>query len=279
MLSDALTRGEEAMVSNLIIKIVLISAFLLPAVFDGSAFAEEKKAPRTSMAKRPRAVFDAGHNEVFSPVKDGPVHYSAFRGMFVKNGFEAVLLDAPVTPEGLSRADIYIIAGPMQGFTQDEISALKAYVENGGSLLVMLHISSPVAALLPSFGVTVSNYVLGERENTIKGAAQDFYLTDLTDHPINAGVKKIAVFGAWGLLAEGRAKATAHTSAWAWFDANRNRQYDHNEPRQSFAVSAVCECGKGRVVVIGDDAPFANGFIKEAGNTRLAQNVIKWLKR
>lgn len=279
MLSDALTRREGTMVSRLIARITLISAFVLLAAFDGGALAGENKAPQPSTAARPRAVFDAGHSEVFSPMKDGPVHYSAFRGMFVKNGFKTGILSEPITPERLSGAGIYVIAGPMQGFTQDEIDALRTFVENGGSLLVMLHISAPVAALLPEFGVTVSNFVIAEGNNTIKGAAQDFYLTDLTGHPINAGVKKIAVFGAWGLLAQGRARATALTSAGAWADANRNRRYDSGEPRQSFAIIAVCECGKGRVVVIGDDAPFANGFMKEAGNARLALNVIKWLKR
>ncbi len=223
-------------------------------------------------------VFDMAHNEIFSPENDGKLHYSSFYKGFQEAGAKTSVNLRLVTPEVLKGIDAYVIAGPARDFITPEIGALQGFVHNGGSLLVLLHISSPVARLTESFGILVSNFVVSEEQNTIKGKSQDFVVKDIAPSPVTKGLKEIAVFGSWGLMTEGRAVTVARTSKKAWADLDRNRVHDKKEPTQAFGIIAVREFGAGRVVVVADDAPFANAFINVGDNAGLAQNIINWFK-
>lgn len=225
-----------------------------------------------------KTIFDLSHSEIFSPVKKGPLHYSDFYESLKKSGETVGVNNSKITAKTLEGVKTYIIAGPSKDLGRDEIEALRGFVNSGGNLLVLLHISSPVARLTEPFGIIVSNFVIAEKTDTIKNQSQDFYVTRFNPHPITNGLKKIAVFGSWGLMAEGPAKVLASTSDKAWADMNRNRSFDKDEPVQSFGVLAAAGLGNGKIVVVADDAPFANQFIGEAENRQLAENIMKWFK-
>lgn len=268
---------------NAILSIGAVSLFLAcaPAYSDTAAAkpSAAKKKTEQKAAKAPvKTIFDLSHAEIFSPVKEGDLNYTSFYEAFRKNGGEAGVNKEPVSSKSLAKAKTYVIAGPSQGFTMNEIAALDKFVSNGGNLLVLLHISSPVAQLTNSFGITVSNFVIGEQSDLIEGKAQDFYVTRFGPHPVTEGLGKIAVYGSWGLMAEDPALVVGATSAKAWADMDRNRKFDKGEPMQDFGIIAVNEHGKGKVVVIADDAPFSNRFITEADNKLLAENIIRWFK-
>lgn len=253
---------------------------------DAPAAAAEVSQPAVSVAPElakpevatgpAKVVFDTSHGEIFSPVKKGPLHYSDFTATIRKTGAKVSMNAEAISLKALEGVDTYIIAGPSKPVSRDEIAALSLFVQDGGNLLVLMHISPPVAQLTESFGILVSNFVIAEHEGTIKGKSQDFYVAKMIEHPVTAGVGKIAVFGSWGLMAEGEASVLASTSEKAWMDLNRNRAFDHGEPIQSYGIVAAANSGAGKVVVVADDAPFANKFMKEAGNRRLAQNIIAW---
>ena len=226
-----------------------------------------------------RVAFDVSHGEIFSPVEEGPLNYSTFYRRFREAGAELFLNRQPVTSEALSNFDAYVIAGPTQEFTDKEIAAMQGYIHGGGRLLVLLHIASPVARLTEAFGVVVSNHVISEETDMIKGQSQDFFVSRFSPHPVTDGLKKIAVFGTWGLMADHNARVVAETSDKAWADLNRNRAHDKDEPSAAFGIVAVSEPGAGRVAVVADDAPFANLFIESADNKTLANNIIKWFKK
>lgn len=261
--------------------IFLASAAVSHASISAPKAGVKKQADiKASKEAAARTVFDMAHAEIFSPVKEGELNYTAFYESFKSAGEAVSISQEPITDKRLSGVKTYVIAGPSQPFQGSEIDALRAFVKRGGNLLVLLHISGPVAALTNSFGIIVSNYVIGEQEGIIEGRTQDFHVTRFGGHPVTKGLEKIAFYGAWGLMTEGEeALVVAGTSARAWADVNRNRAYEKDEePAQEFGMIAVAELGKGKVVVVGDDAPFANKFIGEADNRKLAENIIKWFK-
>jgi len=225
-----------------------------------------------------RVAFDMAHNEIFSPENTGRLHYSSFYEGFKKAGAVTSVNMRTISPEVLKDLDAYVIAGPASPLITPEILSLKGFVRDGGSLLVLLHISSPVARLTEAFGIVVSNFVVSEEKNTIEGKSQDFYITNIADSPVTKGLKKIAVYGTWALLPDDTTKAVARTSDKAWADINRNRTKDKGEPTDSFTIIAVKEFEAGRVVVVADDAPFANAFITVGDNAKLAGNIISWFK-
>lgn len=264
----------------------IFSLSLVALVFSGNAVAKtaasgpqkpssDLKAQKGSPLK---TVFDLSHAEVFSPVKQGPLHYSDFYEMIRRSGAEVSVNNARIDARSLDRVKTYILAGPSRELKAEEAGALKDFVNKGGNLLVLLHISSPVARLTESFGIIVSNFVIAEGEDIINGQAQDFYVSRFSQHPVTAGLNRIAVFGTWGLMAEKGAAIAASTSDKAWADLNRNRKYEKNEPVQPFGIIAVNDAAGGKVVVVADDAPFANKFIVEADNKKLAENILRWFR-
>lgn len=261
-----------------VLKFIMVSAlsFLLFSALPPDSLAA--KSGDAKKAARGATVFDLFHAEIFSPVQTGPLHYSDFYEGFRKAGEDVSVSMVEVTPESLKGVKTFVLAGPSRDLWPGEIEALVKFVNGGGNLLVLLHISKPVARLTEPFGILVSNFVISEPEGLINGQSQDFLVTDLTDHPVTRGVKKIAVYGTWGLMTEKKASTIAATSKRAWADLNRNRAFDKNEPVQSFGIVAVAESGKGKVVVVADDAPFANRFINEADNKRFSDNIIRWFK-
>lgn len=263
----------------------IVTLFLL-STFNTSALAG-KAAPESKASKRPalkaaasgKTVFDLGHSEIFSPVKEGELNYTIFHDALRQMGTEVGVNKEPITGSTLKGVGTYIIAGPIQPLTHGEVAALETFVKNGGNLLVLLHISFPVAELTSSFGIVVSNFTIGERTDLIGGKSQDFFVTSFGQHPVTSGVKRIAVYGTWGLMAEKPAKVVASTSDKAWADVDRNRAFDKGEPVQDFGIVAIAQPGKGKVAVVADDAPFANRFITEADNRRLADNIIEWFRQ
>ncbi len=232
-------------------------------------------------AKARKTVFDLSHSEIFSPIRAGELDYSSFYSLIRDSGtgVEVGVNEGPVTTESLKGVGTYIIAGPARGFSPDEAAALKAFVERGGNLLVLLHISPPVASLTHEFGIIVSNFVICERAGLIGGKPQDFLVTKFAAHPLASGLKGIAVYGTWGLLPVNGASPVAMTSKAAWADLDRNREFNEGEPVEEFAIIAVRELGAGKVVVVADDAPFQNRFINDADNRKLAENIIRWFKQ
>lgn len=226
-----------------------------------------------------KTVFDLSHSEIFSPVKEGPLDYSDFYKMVKSSGQDVSVNYEKAVRNSLVGVKTYVIAGPAKGFSPHEQKALKEFVKDGGNLLVLLHISSPVAELTETFGIVVSNFVISEAEGLVGSESQDFYVSRFASHPVTEGLGKIAVFGTWGLKTEGDASIVAGTSGKAWADMNRDRRFEQGEPVQEFGIVAAASYGKGKVVVVADDAPFANKFIGEADNRRLSGNIIKWFKQ
>ena len=269
--------------------LLLALAALLSLGFYGHAEAKPSKdAARQAVytppvptidASRFNVAFDAGHGEIFSPAETGTLHYSDFNKEFEAAGASTFISTAPITTATLSQFDTYVVAGPTKEFTEPEIRALHEYVANGGNLLVLLHISSPVARLTESFNILVSNVVISEGVDTIKEQSQDFYVTRLNDHPVTRGIERIAVYGTWGLMAEADAKSLASTSKEAWADSNRNRTYDEGEQKGQYTLIASSTKGLGNVLVVADDAPFANLFFSTAQNRTLGKNIIEWFKK
>lgn len=260
-----------------VIFFLLISSCVIAATPHGAEAAAGKK-PVKAVSKR--VVFDLSHEEVFTPTEAGPLNYSVFYNTFKEQGWKVGITKERISANTLKGVRTYVIAGPMKTVDDAEIEALHAFVKKGGRLIVMLHISAPAAQLCESFGILVSNFVIAEPQDNIAGAAQDFYVTRFAKHPVTDGVSRAAVYGSWGLMSgDPDAKIIAATSERAWADTNRNRSQDAGEPVQEFGIIGVSEVGKGKVVIVADDAPFANKFINTADNGRMAENIIGWFAK
>lgn len=259
-----------------VILFLLIFSLIIAAPCGAEATAGKKPVS----AGPNRVVFDLSHGEVFTPTEAGPLNYSIFYNTFKEQGWDVGISKERISAKALKGVKTYVIAGPMKEVDDAEIEALHIFVKKGGRLIVLLHISTPAAQLCESFGILVTNFVIAEPQDNIEGASQDFYVTRFVKHPVTDGLSKVAVYGSWGLMSgDHSAKIIARTSDKAWADTNRNRSQEPDEPVQEFGIIGVSEVGKGKVVIVADDAPFANKFINTVDNGRLAENIIGWFAK
>ena len=227
--------------------------------------------------RRPTVLFDQGHGQRFLIERNETLDLARFAGLFADQGLSVRSTNQKLTPEVLAGTKVLIISGPFGVFSPEEIETILGFVEDGGRLSVMLHIGPSVADLLKRLGVAFSNGVIKEQVNLIADQPLDFYVSDLSSHPLTKDLEHFSVHGAWALInITEDGQVLARTSPHAWIDLNMDGKISKGDVMQSLGVMVAGTRGKGRFVVFGDDAIFQNRFFTDE-NIRLAENLIKWL--
>lgn len=232
--------------------------------------------PQTLLAA-PVALFDEGHGQLFLAKGERPLDLSALATVFTTTGYEVRTSSQPLDAAQLAGVDVLVSSGAFRPYTAEEIAAVKAFVEQGGGLAVMLHIAPPLADLLLAFEVDFTNYTLREKNDVIGDNPQNFRVRDLAAHPLNNGLPDFAVYGAWALRGSAPTiEVVARTGAHGWVDLNRDGQLSAGDAVQPFGVAVAGKLGQGCVAVFGDDALFQNRYL-EGNNRVLAGNLARWL--
>lgn len=234
--------------------------------------------PVAAQASPPVVLFDQGHGQRFLPESSDALGLSRLAELFRAQGCEIRTIQEPLTPSNLAGVDAVVISGPFRPLTRDEIDALVGFVQQGGRLSVMLHIASPLSALLERFGVLHANGVIREEgAAVINDEPLNFRVTRLHQDPLLEGLGHFALYGGWALTTiKDSARIVAATSDRAWVDLNNNRTLDQGDAVQSFGVLVVGATGAGTFIAFGDDAIFQNRYLV-GENTRLAANLVRRL--
>ncbi|PLX41080.1 MAG: DUF4350 domain-containing protein [Deltaproteobacteria bacterium] len=231
----------------------------------------------TAYAQKPLLLFDEGHGQRFTiDGGGGDLSLSAVAEVFSEAGFDVRAIKGKVTSESLKGVKALVTSGAFVPYAPDELKAINGFLEEGGSLALMLHISPTVRNLMDILGVVPSNGVLKEGGEIIGGKDIDFKITNLEPHPLTQGLEYFSLYGGWALLpnAEGVVPIAA-TGESAWIDLNRNTVRDSDEVTMKLDVAVAGTRGRGRFVVFGDDAIFQNRFLDE-NNKKLARNLANW---
>ncbi len=234
-----------------------------------------------SMASSPKVLFDQGHRQAFTIEKNGPLQLSQFAEKFSNNGWQVASTDTSFTPKTLADVKALVISGAFTPLQKSEIEAVKGFVENGGNLIVMLHIAPPLIPLLDTFGVASANGVVREHEKllVIDNQPLNFKTSSLVEHPLTKGLSHISIYGSWPLLPlRDSAKIIASTSSNAWVDLNRDDTLSAKDAVQEFGVVVAGTLGKGKFAFFADDAMFQNNFFK-GENIKLVDNMSNWMSQ
>ncbi len=222
-------------------------------------------------------LFDLGHKEIFNPDDVKPLGYSQARDMFIRHGYAMRENKTALTEATLKDVDAVALIGPMDVFTQQESEILTKFVSGGGDILLTLHIADVCYPLAQRLGFQLSSSVIAQSHDIFDDSPKNLVATTIIKDPLTAGVTGIAVRKSWALNPTARnARILVATAKDAWADMNPDDQYDQQEPAGSYGIVGVAELGKGRVVVIGDDAVFDNKTMGMVGNRILFKNIIAW---
>lgn len=225
-----------------------------------------------------QVLFDQAHGQRFLVEENKPLDLSGLADLFRAEGFQVETIKDELSAERLKGFSFLIISGPFVPYTEQEIKAVTAFLQNGGRVSIMLHIASPVAELLKELGVAISNGIIHEQENLLAGKDTDFRVTNLRPHALSEGLSAFNVYGAWALMNTRENSAIlGETGPKSWVDLNMDRKLSNGDAMQPLGVAVTGTYGTGEFVVFGDDAIFQNQFLK-GENQGLALNLIRWVK-
>jgi len=216
---------------------------------------------------------------------------------------ELLLLREPKVPED---AAVVVIPGPKKDLETSELQALKAYVEQGGKLLILLDpFSAPsLKTFLAGYGIVVGDDVIVDRYSRVFGGNELMpVISTYHVHPITEGFRLASLFPyarsvdvasklPQGVQAERLAETGPFPGSWAETDRARldrgEATFDEGKDRKGpvpVGVVATVESKgekeakgkKARIVVYGNSAFAANGNLHFSGNRDLFLNSMSWL--
>jgi hypothetical protein len=202
---------------------------------------------------------------------------------------------------------VLIDAGPRTAYSEIEVAALREYLANGGSALLMYDLGFPVspshAALLERFGIRPEPAIIVDDVQHYAGDAEMVAAMSYPPHPVTKNLSFAFFPGARPLVlgtpaagiehsaivtssANARVQALADVSAHA-HDAGAD--HDHGPapsaapPRRSAVLAAAVtgrithDAAPFRLVLIGDSDFASNSFYPYMSNSRLALSIVRWL--
>ena len=180
---------------------------------------------------------------------------SIFADVLERSGFmnvQAFEEEITITPEFLSTFDIVVFNGNQRAFTDDETSAVQAFVAGGGGLLQIT--GYQLAGEVESDNKIIEPYGMAYGSETIITSS----LTRMEAHEVTTGVQEIPMMDGHFVMVE------SPTSGVAFDNANN-------------VGACVAESGFGRVVAFGDENALLNQYVRSLPNRRFFVNIFNWL--
>ncbi len=246
-------------------------------------------APQLAVAlqsEQPRVLFDEAHDElntisearahlisndhpewyVFRRLAEGvSSEYRLERGL---SAFESAFLED---------FDVVVIATPRAPFSPRELDALERFVDGGGGLLVVQDANPPV----PNGSNQVAELFGARfREGVLRSEHGDWdpetFRVDVTqsDHFLIQGFASFQMN--WGCSIAGTPDCVVllQSRQDTWQDSNGDRQADADEPVGPLPIAVAMVVGKGRVILIADNA--FHDAVWDANHV-LFLNALRWL--
>jgi hypothetical protein len=254
-------------------------------------------APAWAKDAGPVLAIDAAHKN-FHTING---RYAPFAALARNDGYRVIGNDAPFTAESLARVQLLVMANAAEDLTPDELKSVRAWVEGGGSMLLIAdHMPFAHAAdgLARTFGFSFESSFAFE---AVRGPEQ-FSKTNgrLPDSPITRGEAKgtpvDSVYAFTGTVLHAPPEATVVMrlgTGWQilypkepWkFDGVPERPSDDKDLR-----GAVMSVGRGRVAMFSEAAMFSAQRSGQGGlmgfnypqanqNKPFIINLLRWLSR
>ena len=133
--------------------------------------------------------FTQGHREF--PIDGSETGFMQAANALQEQGYTVEPLDLAATGSVPENASLVVVAGPAEEFFDAEVQALQEYLNNGGSLMLLIdpRTSPRLGSLLDDWGVTLDDRIVLDTSGTGQlvglGPATPL-VTDYPDHPITS---------------------------------------------------------------------------------------------
>lgn len=252
---------------------------------------------RVSKDDKKRILFLEGHGELGTDNRER-TGLSVAKEILTKQGYEVgslSLLTQPAVPDNTS---ILAMAGPRKPITSDELDRIKAYVDKGGHLLVMIDPDSQadINPLLKHWGLGAGPGVLVDFQDRLaQGEPTVLLVRTFTEHEITQDLNAAVLFPLarhitfdeqigkdWEYVQLARTSPNSRAMKVTGRVLALNEKEDIKGPLP-MAVALVPKTppaeGKPRsaIVVIGNSTFASNAFVNFPGNSDFFLHTIAWL--
>jgi hypothetical protein len=193
------------------------------------------------------------------------------------NGLETFFRAVNATPVDLAydriapENSIFIVIGPSVNVTEPRIEALKEYLIEGGTLVLMDE-TGAVNPILSGLGLDVA--VDGRPMLDPVFYYRSWRMPKITKVGHELGVENIALNLPSTLDIKGPGlKVLAYSSSFSFIDLDGDSEPSAGEPTGPFAVAAMTVYGKGRIIIFSDSSIFLNSVIGLGDNLKLLHNI------
>ena len=174
----------------------------------------------------------------------------------------------PANPTGTA-----LILVPYEPFSDSELSQLKNYALNGGTLVIPddygygNQVLSSVGLQMRFTGVPMLDPLYNYKDKWMPK------ITDFSNSSIGANISSIVLNHASSLNNTSDSTVVAYSSTFSFLDLNGDGLSNNNEPSGAFPIIAYKSVGQGIVVAIADPSLMINSMIALDNNLQLVNNV------
>ncbi len=198
-------------------------------------------------------------------------------------------------------AALVVMAGPQKDLLSNELDLLRAYLDKGGNLLLLLDPDQApgMTAFMQEYGLTLGENMVIDRMSRMFGAGYDMpVVMQYEGHPITEKFNVMTIFPiarsvqVAETLPEGvSANTFFYSSPDSWAETSKtelqsgsvqfNEGADLRGPVPLAAIATVAtpnQTKKGsKMIVIGDSDFVSNTYFAQVGNADLFLNTVSWL--
>lgn len=310
--------GRGEIMNSLVFKIALFFCVIFPKAYLAAQsvadpnFRVVNEKPRYETGKGPLVLYDEGHNNPFS-LKG---QYAAFGKVLEADGYRFKTLVGEVTAKSLSEVKVFATVNAMydmeqwnlptkNAFTDQEVDEIYNWVfRNGGSLFLItdqMPAAGSVSNLAARFGFNLINGIAMRKDGKPELFSQsegNLTSTIITDAKIVAVNQYMGWFGT-GFFPPQKATVVS----WLGADYEVLLPSESNLIGESVRAStpkidglglanaSLIQCGKGKVFLIADAAPFyamlkglksnkqGMNHPDASQNAQFLLNIMNWLSR
>jgi len=267
--------------------LIVVSFFLIPTFFTPCL-----------VSATPSVLFDeTGPADAtdYTIYNLGPFGGSSFAALLQANGYTVSRTTTiPITYQELKNYNVFIIMAPARNYTDQEISAIQEYVNNGGGLFLMANgwntedgdQNYAFNKLARSFGVDFKSTILVADTSQYFATPTKVKVTNITPNPVTSNINYFYFFRGTYMQNTGSSNVVAYSSNTSFADKGfmtsegfsmTNEIKDPGEISGPFPLFSVMNYGQGKVVFFGAVGTFMNSWLYRSNGWKIEINSVNYL--
>lgn len=177
---------------------------------------------------------------------------------------------------GAGEGTVAVVLAPDRGYTDREATAIRGFLDRGGTLVVAEDVGATGNELLAGVGASarVNGTLLRDERRNYRSPAMPVATTVSDNETLTRGVGRLTLnYGSVVEPGDANTTVLVRSSGFAYLDTNGNGELDDAERLASRPVATVESVGAGRVVVVSDPSVFINAMLERSGNRRFTRNL------